>query len=128
MGEGAAWRGASDETLMILPRRQYSLQLTEKGPKTLEEVSHAAYQHQEALCAALAPQERDQLAELLRKVTDQQGLTPGVHFGYRWIKRCAARQRPHEIVFCCVRSAGEKRGVAFSKSRAGLRSFQRAFA
>jgi DNA-binding MarR family transcriptional regulator len=68
-------------------RRQYSLRLTEKGAKTLEEIGNVAHQHQEALCAALSLEERDKLAELLRKIADQQGLTPGVHPGYRWIKR-----------------------------------------
>lgn len=68
-------------------RRQYSLHLTEKGTKTLEEIGHVAQQHQEALCAALSLEERDKLAELLRKIADQQGLSPMVHPGYRWIKR-----------------------------------------
>ena len=68
-------------------RRQYSLHLTEKGTKTLEEIGHVAQQHQEALCAALTLEEREKLAELLRKIADQQSLTPGVHPGYRWIKR-----------------------------------------
>ena len=68
-------------------RRQYSLHLTEKGTKTLEEIGHVAQQHQEALCAALTLEERDKLAELLRKIADQQGLSPMVHPGYRWIKR-----------------------------------------
>ena len=68
-------------------RRRYSLHLTEKGAKTLEEIGHVAQQHQEALCAALSLEERDKLAELLRKIADQQGLSPMVHPGYRWIKR-----------------------------------------
>src|SRR5215472_7895111 len=67
-------------------RRQYSLHLTERGVQTLNEVGQVARQHQEALCAALSPEERDTLGELLRKIADQQGLTPGVHPGYRWIK------------------------------------------
>jgi hypothetical protein len=53
----------------------------------LEEIGHVAQQHQEALCAALSLEERNKLAELLRKIADQQGLTPMVHPGYRWIKR-----------------------------------------
>jgi DNA-binding MarR family transcriptional regulator len=68
-------------------RRQYSLHLTEKGEKKLEEIGHVAQRHQEALCAALSLEECAKLAELLRKIADQQGLTPGVHPGYRWIKR-----------------------------------------
>jgi DNA-binding MarR family transcriptional regulator len=67
-------------------RRQYSLHLTEKGIQALEQIGQVARQHQEALCAALSPEEREQLTQLLRRIADQQGLTPGVHPGYRWMK------------------------------------------
>src|SRR5215831_14649781 len=38
-------------------RRHYSLHLTEKGTKKSEDLGCAAHQHQEALCAALTPEE-----------------------------------------------------------------------
>jgi len=67
-------------------RRQYSLYLTDKGTQALVEVGQLAHQHQDSLCAALSLAERDRLAELLQKIADEQGLTRGVHPGYRWMK------------------------------------------
>jgi DNA-binding MarR family transcriptional regulator len=67
-------------------RRQYSLRLTERGAQALEQVGQVARQHQDALLAALSREERERLAELLTKIADEQGLTPGVHPGYRWMK------------------------------------------
>jgi DNA-binding MarR family transcriptional regulator len=64
-------------------RRLYSLFLTGGGGLALEQIGQVARAHQEALCAALAPEERDQLAELLNKIAEQQGLAPGVHPGYQ---------------------------------------------
>lgn len=67
-------------------RRRYALDLTDSGIKVLDEVGQIARQHQDALCAALTREERDTLAELLQKIAAQQGLTPGVHPGYRRMK------------------------------------------
>jgi DNA-binding MarR family transcriptional regulator len=67
-------------------RRQYSLRLTEGGAQALEEIGQVARLHQDALLAALSREEREALAELLTKIADQQGLTAGVHPGYRWMK------------------------------------------
>jgi DNA-binding MarR family transcriptional regulator len=67
-------------------RRQYALHLTEGGRKVLDEIGQIARQHQEALCAALSREERETLAELLQKISDQQRLTPGIHPGYRLMK------------------------------------------
>jgi DNA-binding MarR family transcriptional regulator len=64
-------------------RRQYALHLTAKGRDTLEAIGKIAREHTESLCAALSGPEREQLAELLQKVADEQGLTRGVHPGYR---------------------------------------------
>ncbi len=64
-------------------RRLYSLHLTKGGSAALEQIGKVAQQHQEALLAALDPQERDQLGALLLRIADQQGLVHGVHPGYR---------------------------------------------
>ncbi|HZQ56273.1 MAG TPA: MarR family winged helix-turn-helix transcriptional regulator [Bryobacteraceae bacterium] len=64
-------------------RRQYALHLTDKGRDAFTKVGQIARQHQDALCASLTGEEREKLAELLRKIADEQGLTPGVHPGYR---------------------------------------------
>jgi len=64
-------------------RRRYALHLTEKGRATLEGVGQIAREHSQALLAALSGEERLQLANLLQRIADQQGLTRGVHPGYR---------------------------------------------
>jgi DNA-binding MarR family transcriptional regulator len=68
-------------------RRTYALYLTEKGRGTLKAIGLVAREHQEALCAALTEREREQLATLLRRIADQQGLTPGVHPGFSRLGR-----------------------------------------
>jgi DNA-binding MarR family transcriptional regulator len=64
-------------------RRQYALHLTVKGKDTFARIGQIARQHQNALCLSLTEGEREKLAELLQKIADEQGLTPGVHPGYR---------------------------------------------
>jgi DNA-binding MarR family transcriptional regulator len=68
-------------------RRTYALHLTEKGRSTLKAIGLVAREHQQALCAALTEAEREQLAKLLRRIADQQGLTPGVHPGFSRLGR-----------------------------------------
>ena len=63
-------------------RRSYSLQITPKGKTTLEEIAKISRQHNDALCAALNPEEKEVLAALLQRIADQQGLSRGVHPGY----------------------------------------------
>jgi DNA-binding MarR family transcriptional regulator len=64
-------------------RRRYALHLTEKGRSTLEGIGQIAREHSQALLAALSGDERQQLGNLLIRIADQQGLTRGVHPGYR---------------------------------------------
>ena len=64
-------------------RRLYSLYLTNNGEETLGRIGKVAREHQDALLSALTGAERDQLAKLLLKIADQQGLVRGVHPGYR---------------------------------------------
>jgi DNA-binding MarR family transcriptional regulator len=64
-------------------RRLYSLHLTKSGGELLERIGKVAREHQEALLGSLSSEERGQLAMLLRKVADQQGLVRGVHPGYQ---------------------------------------------
>ena len=63
-------------------RRTYGLGLTAKGESALGEIGRIARQHNDALCAALDEKEREQLARLLQRIADEEGLTPGVHPGY----------------------------------------------
>ena len=64
-------------------RRNYALELTKSGEKVLQQLSHLAAEHDADLCMALNVEEKSTLAKLCRKIAAQQGLTPGVHPGYR---------------------------------------------
>lgn len=64
-------------------RRLYSLHLTMGGEEMLGRIGKVAREHQEALLAALKIEERETLGTLLLRIADQQGLTRGVHPGYR---------------------------------------------
>jgi len=64
-------------------RRSYALHLTKAGRDMLERIGRIGREHQEALCAALNESEREQLAGFLTRIVAEQGLTPGIHPGYR---------------------------------------------
>jgi DNA-binding MarR family transcriptional regulator len=63
-------------------RRSYALFLTQAGQKALVQIGKVSREHQDSVCAALNDAERVQLADLLRRIVAQQGLTPGVHPGF----------------------------------------------
>ena len=67
-------------------RRQYALHLTHKGRETFTKIGLISREHQDALCASLTNAEREKLTELLQKIAEEQGLTPGVHPGYRRLR------------------------------------------
>lgn len=81
--DGLAERGLVERRRNPDDRRLYALHLTEAGQATLGRVAEVAMAHDDALCAALDPAERATLRELLARVAAEQGLTPGVHPGYR---------------------------------------------
>src|SRR5215468_7300284 len=68
-------------------RRTYALHLTAAGRNTTEQIGRIAREHDDAVCAALHVDERQQLNALLGRIAEQQGLTPGVHPGYRSLGR-----------------------------------------
>ena len=72
-------------------RRLYSLHLTKGGGEILDKLSKVAREHQDALLSALNREERNELATLLLRIADQQGLARGVHPGYQ---RLAGARRP----------------------------------
>jgi DNA-binding MarR family transcriptional regulator len=72
-------------------RRLYSLYLTKDGEEVLQKIGKVAREHQDALLSALSREERDELANLLLKIADQQGLVRGVHPGYQ---RLGKAKRP----------------------------------
>jgi len=72
-------------------RRSYALHLTEKGRATLQAIGRVGREHQQALLAALSQAEQQQLAGLLQRIAQQQGLAPGVHPGFAHSGRQAPR-------------------------------------
>jgi DNA-binding MarR family transcriptional regulator len=68
-------------------RRIYALHLTDEGQAILSEIGRIAKEHQDSLLASLGKEEREQLADLLQRIADDQGLTPGVHPGFSRIGR-----------------------------------------
>lgn len=80
-------RGFVERRPNLEDRRLYSLHLTGDGGELLGRVGKVAREHQDALLAALSKEERAELAGLLQKVADQQGLTRGVHPGYQRLGR-----------------------------------------
>jgi DNA-binding MarR family transcriptional regulator len=68
-------------------RRQYALYLTPDGKELMGKVSRIARQHDRAITSGLSDSQRTQLRDLLAALAAQQGLTPGIHPGYRRLGR-----------------------------------------
>jgi DNA-binding MarR family transcriptional regulator len=64
-------------------RRSYALHLTARGKEKLEMIGRVSRDIPNQVCAALKESERELLADLLARIAAEQGLTPGVHPGYR---------------------------------------------
>ena len=68
-------------------RRNYAISLTDEGRRVLGELARVARAHELAMTAALEGDERAQLLVLLRRLAEDQNLTPGVHPGFRRMGR-----------------------------------------
>jgi len=68
-------------------RRQYALYLTAAGKQLMQKLSRLARQHDRAITSGLSESEQAQLRSLLAALAQQQGLSPGVHPGYRQLGR-----------------------------------------
>lgn len=80
-------RGFIERRQDATDRRTYALHLTKSGRDALEHIGRIAREHDDAILAALNAHEREQLNALLGRIAAQQGLTPGVHPGYRKLGR-----------------------------------------
>jgi len=60
-------------------RRARALHLTDEGRELLGRAFVLAVEHERDLCADLSDEERDQLLDLLGRITERLGLAPGVH-------------------------------------------------
>jgi DNA-binding MarR family transcriptional regulator len=68
-------------------RRNYAISLTDEGRRALAELTRVAREHELAITTALDDDERAQLLAILRRMAEEQNLTPGVHPGFRRIGR-----------------------------------------
>jgi DNA-binding MarR family transcriptional regulator len=75
-------KGLIERKVQAQDRRRHALEITEAGRKMNEALGVTARSHEAALLEALSEDERAQLASLLQRVADQQGLIPRVHSGY----------------------------------------------
>ena len=78
-----AAKGLVERKRSTKDRRHSQLVLTAAGERMLEKLFKLAVEHEADLCAGLTAQERETLAKLCEKIVIRQGLTPGVHPGYR---------------------------------------------
>jgi DNA-binding MarR family transcriptional regulator len=76
-------RGVIERRRNATDRRLYALHLTAPGEALMREIGQVAVAHENDICSALSATERTTLRELLQRVADQQGPTPGVHPGPR---------------------------------------------
>jgi DNA-binding MarR family transcriptional regulator len=72
-------------------RRRNALALTKQGDAALRTIAREARAHEDEITTALSDGERATLVDLLTRIADQQGLTPGVHPGYRTLRPDASR-------------------------------------
>lgn len=76
-------KGLVERRRSTTDRRNHELHLTADAQQVMGRVRQLASEHEEEICSALDEDQRAQLTGLLQAVADQQGLTPGVHPGYR---------------------------------------------
>jgi DNA-binding MarR family transcriptional regulator len=81
--DGLETRGLLERRRSTTDRRTYELHLTGEGQVLLQRLRAVAKAHEDDVTTALSAGERLLLVELLQRIADQQGLTPGVHPGYR---------------------------------------------
>jgi len=75
-------RGLVERRRNTADRRSYALYLTGQGRDTLRQIQAAGNRHQDEIGASLTQAERSQLANLLRRLAAEQGITednlPGI--------------------------------------------------
>lgn len=89
--DGLEGRGLLERRRSATDRRTYELHLTAQGQELLGRLRAVAMAHEAEVTAGLGEEDRRRLVELLGQVAAQQGLTPGVHPGYRRLGSRPAR-------------------------------------
>ncbi|MCU1502028.1 MAG: Transcriptional regulator, MarR family, partial [Ilumatobacteraceae bacterium] len=65
----------------------YALALTDQGTAKLDALATVAREHERAITAALSADERRDLAAVLRRIAEAEGLASGVHPGFSRLGR-----------------------------------------
>ncbi|MGW4651529.1 MarR family winged helix-turn-helix transcriptional regulator [Kitasatospora sp. NPDC004289] len=91
--DGLEKKGLVERRRSTEDRRNHELHLSPAGFQCLHAVREVATAHEADLLGALSPAQRTQLTELLTLVADEQGLTPGVHPGYRQLPKSSPRPK-----------------------------------
>jgi DNA-binding MarR family transcriptional regulator len=81
--DGLERKGLVERRRSTADRRNYELHLTGEAMQVMSRMREVGSAHEQDMLSGLDAAERAQLAVLLGKVAAQQGLTPGVHPGYR---------------------------------------------
>jgi DNA-binding MarR family transcriptional regulator len=79
-------RGLTERRRNRDDRRRHAVLLTHQGRERLAKIGQISREHENSLLKALSSEERRQLAAMLQRVADEQGLTRGVHPGYRTLR------------------------------------------
>ncbi|MFJ1752107.1 MarR family winged helix-turn-helix transcriptional regulator [Kitasatospora sp. NPDC088134] len=83
--DGLEQRGLIERRRNAEDRRLYALHLTPDGLALLARLRETALAHEQDVTQSLTPEEHAQLTTLLGRIATQQGLTPGIHPGYRHV-------------------------------------------
>ncbi|GAA1091526.1 MarR family winged helix-turn-helix transcriptional regulator [Streptomyces javensis] len=86
-------RGLIERRRNPADRRLYAVHLTDEGGKLLEGLRKVGAEHERLMTDGLSEQERNQLTGLLRRLAARQGLSPGVHPGFRSMRADRAGRR-----------------------------------
>ena len=81
--DGLEQRGLVERRRNPADRRLHAVHLTDAGTTLMRDIGRVAREHDDAVLAALDPDERTRLHDLLTRLAADRGLTPGVHPGYR---------------------------------------------
>jgi DNA-binding MarR family transcriptional regulator len=81
--DGLEERGLVERRRNPDDRRHHAVHLTGAGTAFMDQLASAGAAHEDDICAGLEPAQRGQLRELLELIAARQGLTAGVHPGYR---------------------------------------------
>jgi DNA-binding MarR family transcriptional regulator len=81
--DGLEERGLIERRRNPDDRRHHAVHLTGAGTSFMQQLASVGAAHEDDICAGLDSSERALLAALLERIAARQGLTTGVHPGYR---------------------------------------------